>query len=685
MALATVWPLAAEILERGDDMEKITVTEQFPLVVLRMLRADLQPHPGYTEEFFEHIDRYPGCVNEIWLTTGTWYYCKSMDDVRRDAQKLLPVAEMCRQRNIRVGIQTCTLGHSPLPKNAVYQGYSFSEESWCVDDHGGKAYCCLCPTSPEVRAFFRETAKIYLETLKPDSFWPDDDMRLSNKGGRNLCFCPRCLARFNQETGSHFTRETLAEMLFGEQPALEIRKKWVDFNGRMLGECCAAYRQAIDEAHPDCLLGLQATNPTHKYNSEDGSQLYRGLAGERNETIAIRSGGGFYTDMFPRAIIHKSLDVGREAARFKANGFRGGVCNEGENHPHVSVVKSPGTLMTEAAMAIAAGAKFSTVYWHSPANRESGGNYDFFMRTLHRHYPFIRAVRDASAETGLAGCALYEGKEYLALPEWLEAADETEQRLMENALPMSLPGAAPEVFALNERTAKSLGREDLKICFAKPVLMEVAAWEVISQKFPDLEFLKKARLETPGKKFGLFANLASEVFEGDYEARDVSKAVRRLSPEVILTSRVYRETDENVGASAIIPTEFGGKIVLVQFLDIWHGWTGYRRECILNALDQAVPGRMAVRLLTSGYAVCIFARTTKDGKAACAFLINVAAGDTPALTIALRRPAHKKYRLQRQMADPLELKVLSRTDDEIILELPPIAPWRAVLLEGVAE
>ncbi|NMA20170.1 MAG: hypothetical protein GX927_06290 [Lentisphaerae bacterium] len=66
-------------------------------------------------------------------------------------------------------------------------------------------------------------------------------------------------------------------------------------------------------------------------------------------------------------------------------------------------------------------------------------------------------------------------------------------------------------------------------------------------------------------------------------------------------------------------------------------------------------------------------------------MINVAAGDTPALTIAMRRPAHKKYRLQRQMADPLELKVVSRTDDEIILELPPIAPWRAVLLEGVAE
>jgi hypothetical protein len=97
---------------------------------------------------------------------------------------------MCRQRNIRVGIQTCTLGHSPLPKNAVYQGYSFSEESWCVDDHGGKAYCCLCPTSPEVRAFFRETAKIYLETLKPDSFWPDDDMRLSYKGGAQPVFLP---------------------------------------------------------------------------------------------------------------------------------------------------------------------------------------------------------------------------------------------------------------------------------------------------------------------------------------------------------------------------------------------------------------------------------------------------------------------------------------------------------------
>ena len=142
-------------------------------------------------------------------------------------------------------------------------------------------------------------------------------------------------------------------------------------------------------------------------------------------------------------------------------------------------------------MAIAAGDRNpSTVYWHSPANRESGATMIFPCGLCTGIIHSSGRVRDASCGDRSLPDAPCMRKEYLALPEWLEAADETEQRLMENALPCR-PRPPPEVFALNERTAKSLGREDLKICFAKPVLMEVAAWEVISQKFPDLEFLKK--------------------------------------------------------------------------------------------------------------------------------------------------------------------------------------------------
>ena len=100
-------------------------------------------------------------------------------------------------------------------------------------------------------------------------------------------------------------------------------------------------------------------------------------------------------------------------------------------------------------------------------------------------------------------------------------------------------------------------------------------------------------------------------------------------------------------------------------------------------LDEVVPGKMAVRLLTSGYAVCPFARVTSDGKAAGVFLLNAAAGDTPELKISLRNPAYKQYRLQRQMAEPVDLKVIAQSDEEIILEIPSIAPWRAVFIEGV--
>lgn len=654
--------------------------KELPLLVLRLM---IVREKDYMDKIFAHCDRFPGTIDEMWFPADTVYTCKDYEELRKHALFLLPFVKECRKRNIRVGLQCATLGHQSKEAPPA-NGFRFSEEAWCVDHEGKKAYCYLCPSSPEVHEFFQRFAEIYLEVLGVDSLWPDDDLRLNSKD-RKICFCPRCMALFNEETKRELTREELSSALFGENSSFEIRKEWVDFNGRMLEKCTAAFRRGVDAVKPDCFLGLQRPRSTHKYDTEDGSQLCRGLAGKENKPIFIRSGGGFYSDLFPRDIIRKSFDVGREAARLKANGFRGGVCAECESYPHISVQKNPGTLMTESAMAISAGSSFSTLCWHSQENREPDENNLFFMESIAKHRPFVEAVRNAARDTGLAGCALYEGKEFLAQPEWLGVTNETEERLMENSLPMSLPGASPEVFALDELSARSLGREDLEKCFAKPVLMDVAAFEVVKRKFPDLAFVRKVSLEMPKLKFHPITNFASELFEGKYKAESVFKAIRKVAEDVVLTSRIHEDTNENIGGTAIIPTEFGGSIVLTQFLNIWHGWTTYRRDNILDALDRIVPGRMAVRLLTGGYAVCIHARTTKEGKSACAFLFNTALGDTPPLKIALRDPAFQNYQLQRQMKEPLPLKVLSRTSSEIILELPPLEPFRAVLIEGIRE
>lgn len=653
---------------------------EFPLMSLRLMSASIGE---LTDQILQDFDRYPGTFDDVWLASPTWNAMRDLKEVEEHARHLLPLANELRKRNIKVGLQVMALGHSVKSKPNP-NGYPYKEDSWSIDKDGNRVYGYLCPSSQEVRQYMYDSAAIYLRILKLDSLWPDDDMRLGARE-RMICFCPRCLKLFNDKNGTAFTRETLVNELENGKNPLDIRRRWVKFNGEMIEECCAAFRKAVDDTHPSCLMALQRTRSTNRYDNEDGLQYYRGLAGKNNNVIAVRAGGGFYHDLFPRDMIRKSFDVGREAARMKALGFKGAVCNEGENYPHISVQKSPGTLMTEAAMVIAAGAEFSSIYWHGPDNMESKENYDFFMRTAALHRPFIKAVRDTTVKTDLAGCAVYMGNEALTLPEWQGATDETEERLMENGLPMSLPGAAPELFALSERSALSLGREDLAKCFAKPVLMDVKAFEIISQKFPDLKFVKKVKLENPKMNFHLITDCAIELFDNGKRAENVFKAIFRKSDDVIFTSKIQGVDDVNAGASAIIPTEFGGKIVLVQFLNVWHGWTGYRRECILDALDEIVPGKMKVRLLTSGYAVCPFARVTPDGKAAGVFLLNSAAGDTPALQIALRNPAYKKYRLQRQMEEPIDLKVIAQNDKEIILEIPSIAPWRAVFIEGVEE
>jgi hypothetical protein len=338
--------------------------------------------------------------------------------------------------------------------------------------------------------------------------------------------------------------------------------------------------------------------------------------------------------------------------------------------------------MTESAMSISAGGDFTSVYWHGIDNRESDENYEFFMKTCSLHRPFIEAVRDATLHTLPGGCARYLGEDLPALPEWLGISDETEERLAGNALPMTVPGTAEEVYVVNDLAARSMTPADIQRCFAKPVLMDVRAFETIAGKFPHLEFVNKVKLTEPEIMFDVIHNGANEIFAGGEQAQVVFKAIQKCSDDVELTSKVSNMDADSIGGCAIIPTGFGGAIVLTQFLNIWHGWTGYRRDNILDALDKVVPGRLSARLLTAGYSVYMHSHRNTEGRTTGVFLLNGAIGDTPPLRVALRNPGYDKFYLYRQTIAPVAIEPVQKKSDEVIFEIPSLAPWRAAMIAG---
>ena len=133
--------------------------------------------------------------------------------------------------------------------------------------------------------------------------------------------------------------------------------------------------------------------------------------------------------------------------------------------------------------------------------------------------------------------------------------------------------------------------------------------------------------------------------------------------------------DPKACGTCVVPTEFGGKAVIVQ--DMIDGgshraWPNYRRGAILDALDRAVPGGMPARLKTNGYALSVWVRKAPDGRTVGVFVMNLGTGETPSLELVVRRPAAKSWTLGLPKR-PLSPAVCVRaTADETVLRLPSL-------------
>ncbi len=625
---------------------------------------------------FQAQDKYPGLVQEIWFCGNS---LNGLDDVKKRIEANLPFKNECAKRNILFSYQQgITLNHDP---DYIPRPHLFSDEAWTVGSNGQIFYGMFCPNSQEARDYNQKEAELIMNVLQPDSYWPDDDLRLTKFTPAEVCFCDKCIAKFNKMFNHEFTREKLAETLFGKNADFNIREEWTLCNAHSLGEFSAVFRKAADKVLPNCRLGMQTVHSFWTYDGPDFKPLLEGLSGPKCIPIGIRPGAGYYNDRVPRDMIKKALTVGLECSRCKKYGFVAQMCYEAENYPHVSAEKSPESEMTECALALAYGCDSLALYWGSDRNAESDENYAFYFDILNLYKPYLMSIRDAFRDSSITGGALYHGSRKLADTNWKSMEDPTEERLLENSIPVTRSTDEAEFLVLNTRTIGQLGKDDLEKVFSRPVLMDINSFTKLAEDFPNLSFIRKVKL-TPvaSNRTCTPSNRNLEIF-GHYTAQDMNTCITRLSPDVVSFSSTA--VDSNASGICMIPTEFGGKVVLIQNLDLWHLWTGYRRNAILDALDTAIGKGTAVRLLTVGYCVTVVARKALNGKTIGVFLLNTSAGRTPDLTIALRNPAHEKYLVQRPGMEPIFATVISRNEKEVILKVPPLTAWQSLLIEGV--
>ena len=644
-------------------------------LILRHMRS-LNHSLELARKLFEFHDRYPNSIDEIWFCCGTF---DGIEEIHRQCDELLPLREECRRRGIAFSLQQgATIGHGVAGPIAFSKGI-FTDNDTLVDQEGTFLYGMLCPTSPKVFDYLTEQTAIYLTELQPESYWPDDDLRVGTFKPAG-CFCNRCIALFNKEISGSFTRETLAIRLFSDKPELKLRRAWQQFNARNIAHLAAAFRKGGDKTMPECHLGIQSTFSSRLYDMETPYQLLYALSDNGRAKVGIRPGALFYSESDPRELLSKMQETAREAARCRTYGFVSQICYELENYPHIAMLKTPEAMMTEAAMVLFAGADSLALYYHDANNRETDENYRYYFETVAKHRPFLEKIRDIGNRSDLAGGAFFRGRDAVGQPEWhvpfswIPPEERDELHLMENAVPVTQPEAAPEFHMLNEHCVRTLAEDELEKVFASPVLMDTTAFSRLTERFPGLQAAKKIRLHTRNV---VTIGVACEYF-GTNAAMGVSAPIEILSDDVKSFSTVPVMT--NAAGSVIIPTEFGGNIVLIQQFE---NWTGFRRMAILDVLDTLIPGKMSVRLDAPGYAVNVQSRVDREKRCVAAMLLNLSIGAIPPAELRLRRPAAKEYELVTA-AGSSAAPVVRQSADEIVIAVPALAPWQVLLIQQKA-
>jgi len=641
-----------------------------PFLILRHM-GSISKTPDYAEELFRIHDEFPGVIDEIWFSTGITVGA-SDEEERRQLERLRPLAAECRKRGIIFSIQTGTLGNLGETNSrvaAAEKSKAFSGKDWMVDWQGKTMRGMLCPTSEAARKRLRERAELHMRELKPGSYWPDDDLRVDGKSIG--CFCERCLKQFNQETGHNFKRQELVNALWWDKnPSGRLREEWINFNNRNLTAVAAVFREAADKACPECRIGIQGMPAFGRYNGFDKRSLLEAAAGGTG-CAAIRPGGGYYSDARPREMLEKALLVAKEGARCSRYGFVNQICYEAENWPHISMLKTPDAEMKECALMLFAGADSLALYWHDAYNRETPGNSRLFLQAAADYRPFFELIRDTAAHTLPGGIAFYCAKslEKAKPTEWAHTIEPAETVLWENAVPLGVQEASPEVLAISERCAGELTEADFPELSGRVCLIEAKSFVLLQERFPSLGFAGKVRCvkpETPQR----------EIFDGK-SAHGVNWALKAESPDVRTLSSLSGM--EGFCGSCVVPTGKGGAWIVVQQ---FANWTFYRRKAILDALDSLLPEGLSIRLEPGGFAVAAMSRLDKTEKTRCAYLINTSIGKTPELKLKIRRGAFRNWEVRDAEKRKIPVKVLSSTERETEIEIPSLAPWQGVLVRG---
>jgi len=646
------------------------VSSEWPFIISRQMPC-MNYYPEVMDQIFDSFQAHPGACDEIWFCIDG---LTDLPASEKELQRILPYRKRCEELGIQFSFQLgLTLGHGSQLHKTRPEDRPFPEDAFRMNPDGNRSGD-FCPTSPEVHSYLFERTKLIMEVLKPDSFWPDDDLRL-NHG----CYCPRCMKGFSEFCGKEWTREDLYHHLMGTVNEPEpVRSQWVQYEAKLLAGVGDVFRQAVEAVYPECRLGVQAVYSNWRHTGPNNFALMKALSGPNHNKVGIRPGAGFYNDKDFGALVQKYLCIQEEGARCHQQDFVGQVCYEAENYPHVALLKNPQFMMTEATLMLAGGVDSLALYWHSGDYYESARSYDRFAKLCAQYRPYWEMLRDRNQSTVLYGISRPVGTNAVNAPRtsagdnfWVVPNWEMMPTLVTYGLPICPAEAHSAVTLLTDNIILGSTKAELEHYLAGPVILDAPAWMELNLTFPQTNITV-----TPYTQ-GAFEVIGKASYYYPSHSTCYLLQTDRTDVEVLSTFESGDPANRQpLGISSmIIPSGFGGKILLVN--DLGCCPTTPKRQLILNGLDKITPNRMAVRL-ESHEQIIMTPRVDADGNIQTVTLFNLSSGETDTIQLTVRSYGSKRpyWSVPCQKKVRAKVKKTEGEEGSLTITLPPLGAYQ---------
>ena len=234
-----------------------------------------------------------------------------------------------KSEGFEVGIWTDTIGHGAALTH-IADTADTSKYQPIVNLLGVTVPYTNCPSDPEFRAFIaKHIAK--LAKLGPDIVMLDDDFRLSNHGGSELCCaCEHHMARICELAGESISREELRPFVISGKPN-KFRDAFISSQGESLKKMAEEIRAEVDKESPDVTVCFCSLLAHFDVDGLDVSGVTRLLAG-KNKPILRLTGAPYWAVKQRTYSLPTAMEIARSlAAMVKDEGFD--TMAEGDVYP----------------------------------------------------------------------------------------------------------------------------------------------------------------------------------------------------------------------------------------------------------------------------------------------------------------------------------------------------------------